>query len=104
VQCLIDGPPSFLSAEERREATVFIRKHAEVFSRSATDLGRNRWLPHRIDTGSSPPVKQPMRRHPYAHLPEIKENFQELLTAKVIKLAISPWASNVPLVEKRDGT
>jgi hypothetical protein len=104
VQCLIDGLPSFLTAEERREATVFIRQHAEVFSRSATDLGRNRWLPHRIDTGDNPPVKQPMRRHPYAHLPEIEKNVQELLTAKVIEPATSPWASNVLLVKKRDGT
>ena len=45
-----------------------------------------------------------MRRHPYAMLPEIERNVQELLAAKVIEPATSPWASNVLLVKKRDGT
>jgi hypothetical protein len=45
-----------------------------------------------------------MRQHPYAHLDEIERNVQELLAAKVIEPATSPWASNVLLVKKKDGT
>jgi predicted aspartyl protease len=104
VQCLIDDLPSCLTAEERWRASEFIRRYAHVFSKSATDLGRNRMMPHCIDTGDHPPIKQPMRRHPYAHLSEIERNVQELLASKVIEPATSPWASNVLLVKKKDGT
>jgi len=60
---------------------------SHVFSGSASDLGRNRMMPHRINTGSHPPVKQQFRRQPYAYLPEIERNVQELLAAKVIEPA-----------------
>jgi hypothetical protein len=63
-QCLTDGLSSFLTIEERRRATDFIRQYAHVLSKSATDLGRNRMQPHRTDTGDHPQVKQPMCRHP----------------------------------------
>jgi hypothetical protein len=101
---VFDNLPDCLTVEQRDKATELIRTYAHVFSKSATDLGRNRMQPHRIDTGDHSPVKQPMRRHPYAHLDEIERNVQELLAAKVIEPATSPWASNVLLVKKKDGT
>jgi len=61
-------------------------------------------MPHRINTGSHSPVKQQLRRQPYAYLPEIECNVQELLAAKVIEPAQSPWSSNVCLVRKKDGS
>jgi hypothetical protein len=104
VQCLIDDLPSCLTAEERWRASEFIRRYAHVFSKSATDLGRNRMMPNCIHTGDHPPIKQTMRRQPYAHLSEIERNVQELLTSKVIEPATSPWASDVLLVKNKDGT
>jgi predicted aspartyl protease len=104
VQCLIDDLPDYLDQQEKEKATEFIRRHVSVFPKSATDLGRNRMRPHRIDTGDHQPIKEPMRRHPYAHIPIIESNVQELLAAKVIEPAASPWASNVLLVRKKDGT
>jgi hypothetical protein len=61
-------------------------------------------LPHRINTGDYPPVRQPLRRQPYAHQAEIERNIQEMLAAKVIEPAQLPWQSNVLLVPKRDNT
>jgi hypothetical protein len=104
VQCLIDTLPSELSESQREQAAQFIRAHASVFSKSSTDLGRNSQLPHRINTGDHPPVRQPLRRQPYAHLAEIERNVQEMLAAKVIEPVASPWASNVLLVKKKDGS
>jgi RNase H-like domain found in reverse transcriptase/Reverse transcriptase (RNA-dependent DNA polymerase) len=104
VQCLIDTLPDFLTVDERRKAADLVRRYAHVFSKSATDLGRNRLLPHHTDTGKHHRVKQPLRRHPYAHVAEIERNVQELLDAKVTELASSPWASNVLLVKKKDGS
>jgi hypothetical protein len=101
---LIDDLPDYLNQQERQKATEFIRRHVSVVSKSATDLVRNRMRPHRIDTGDYQTIKEPMRRHPYAHIPIIESNVQELLAAKVIEPAASPWASNVLLVQKKDDT
>jgi hypothetical protein len=103
VQCLIDTLPSELSESQREQAAQFIRAHASVFSRSLSDMERNSQLPHRINTGDYPPVRQTLRRHPYAHLAEIERNVQELLEAKVIEPVALMWASNVLLVKKMDG-
>jgi transposase InsO family protein len=104
VQYLIDALPAELTAEQKHAATKFIEGYSHAFSKTATDLGRNRMVPHRIDTGSHPPVRQPLRRQPYAHLPEIEKNVNELLKAKVIEPAQSCYNSNVLLVRKKDGT
>jgi hypothetical protein len=102
VQCLIDALPSELSPEERKQAEELIKSYAHVFSKSATDFSRNRILPHHINTGTNPPVKEPLRRHPYAHLAEIVRNVQEMLAAKVIEPTQSARSSNVLLVRKKD--
>lgn len=61
-------------------------------------------LPHRIDTGKNAPIRQQLRRQPYAHLDEIEKSVQEMLETKVIEPANSPWAANVLLVRKADNS
>ncbi len=104
MQGLIDSLPEQLTREEKERAAAFIRSYAHAFSSSNTDLGRNRLVPHRINTGNRSPVRQPLRRQPYAHVAKIEENVQELLAAKLIEPTVSPWSSNVLLVKKKDGT
>lgn len=101
---LIDTLSDSLTVEERQKAQHLVRQYAHVISKSAIDLGRSRLQPHRIDIGNYSSIKQPIRRQPYAHLAEIESNVQEMLDAKVIEPASSPWASNVLLVKKKDGT
>jgi hypothetical protein len=104
VKCLFDALPSELTANQQQQAENFVKSYAHAFSKSATDLGRNKMLHRRINTSENPPVEQPLRRQPYAHLPEIERNVRELLAAKIIEPAQSPWSSNVLLVRKRDRT
>jgi len=63
VQCLIDALPTDVTDEQRGQASQFIRSYASLFSKSATDLGRNKLLPHRIDTGNHPPIRHALRRY-----------------------------------------
>ena len=84
VQCLIDSLPADLTDEQRDQATHFIRSYSGLFSKSAKDLCCNGVLPHRINTADHPPIRQPLRRQPYAHIAEIIKNVQEMLSAGVI--------------------
>jgi len=99
LQGVLDSLSSTLTAEQSQRASTFLLDHANVFSRSSTDLGRNSMLPHRIDTGESALIRQ-LRRQSYADLDEIENNVQEMLKDKVIEPATSPWAANVLLVKK----
>jgi len=52
IQCLLDGLPDDLTAEQRARTTAFIRSWSNVFSRSEY-IGRTRIIPHHIDTGDN---------------------------------------------------
>ena len=51
IQPVIDALPSELTAAQRQAACEFIRRHAEIFSKSEFDLGRTGIVKHTIDTG-----------------------------------------------------
>jgi len=59
---------------------------------------------HRIDTGDHRPIRQPLRRQPFQHLEVIDKQVEDMKTAGIIEPAASPWASNVVLVKKKDGS
>jgi len=68
------------------------------------DPGKSQILSHHIDTGSARPIRQPLRRFPPAHVEAISNEVDKLLAQGVIEPASSPWAANVVLVRKRDGS
>jgi hypothetical protein len=104
VQCIIDGLPSDLEPDQRREAIAFIQSHANAFSRDEFDIGRTPVLEHTIDTGDHKPIKQQLRRHPDAHLPLIDQHVEDMLKHDIIEPAASPWCSNVVLIRKSDNS
>jgi len=81
-----------------------LTRHASVFSQHDLDLGVTDVLTHQIDTGDSRPVRQPLRRHPKPHDEAIRQYIDESQQQGVIEKASSPWASNVVVVRKKDGT
>ena len=104
VEKLIDGLPDDLTDEQRTQAESLIRKHEPIFSRHEYDIGRTPWVEHRIDTGDHRPIRQPLRRHPFEHLEQIDRQVEEMARNGIVEPASSPWASNVVLVKKKDGT
>ena len=52
---------------------------ADAFSLNENDLGRTAILTHRIATNGARPVRQPLRRHPPAHLDAILEHVSNIL-------------------------
>ena len=75
-----------------------------MFSRGTFDMGRTTLVEHSIDTGQNRPIRQALRRHPRAHLDEIDRQVDELQESGFVEPAASPWASNVVLVRKKDGS
>jgi len=104
VQCIIDSLPMDLSTEQRRNAEELICDNAELLSMSEFDIGRTFMAKHHIDTGTSRPFKQPLRRHPMAHLPIIDRHVDEMVKAGVVSPTVSEWASNVVFIKKPDQT
>ena len=84
-----------LSEKQESEAIEFLRRNKDV-----TDL-----VKHVIDTGSNKPfIQQQLKRHPTGHLEIIYEHVEEMLANDIIEPSSSPWAANVVLVRKRDGS
>jgi len=68
-------------------------------------MGRTNLVEHEINTGNHPAIRQGLRRHPTAaHLDVIDEQVRELVRNDLIEPAASPWAANVLLARKKDGT
>ena len=95
-----DGVPK----QVKEELASILLKHTNVFSKGEWDLGWTNLVTHTIDTGDARPFRQPMRRYPPVHLKAIDEHLNDMLQQGVIERAASPWASNVVLAKKKDGS
>ena len=68
IRAVLQNLPAELDLDQRATAEKLIRDRPGLFSRSNYDLGRTNLVQHVIDTGMHRPFKQPLRRHPLAHL------------------------------------
>ena len=94
----------YLNDDEQDQLAELLIEFEDVFAKSEFDLGDFTDIVHDIDTGSSKPIKQRMRRTPAGFAGEEKAHLEKMLKAGVIKPSISEWASAPVLVRKRDGT
>jgi len=102
IQCIIHTLPSSLSDDERARATDLITRNADLFSTGEFDIGITHLLTARIDTGNSPPISEPLRRHPKAHLEVIDKAVEDLERAGLVEQSCSLWSSNLVIVSKAD--
>ena len=93
-----------VSASDRQRLLELLTEYSSTFSRGETDLGWTDIVTHSIDTGDSKPVRQSLRRHPPVHQEAIKQQISSMLEQGVIEPARSPWASNIVMVKKKDGS
>ena len=96
--------PTELSTKQRRQVADLLCDYKDIFSHGPYDMGRTTLVEHTIDTGSYRPIRQTLRRHPRAHLDEIDRQVEELRQNDFVEPAAGPWASNVVLVKKKDGS
>jgi len=104
VEDLISRVDSDVTGDIRERLKTILTNYSSVFSKGEYDLGWTDLVTHRIDTGNHRPVRQQLRRYPPAHLEAIDEHLDCMLKQGVIEPAASPWASNVVLAKKADGS
>src|SRR6218665_2818930 len=104
VEGLMADVPNEVPTEARERLEHMLKEYVDVFSLTEKDLGRTTVCEHRIDTADSRPVKQPLRRQPFAYGDIIDKQLGQMLQAGVIEPTKSEWAANVVLAKKKDGT
>ena len=104
IEVLVNSVDETVPADAVAALKKMLIEHKEAFSTSEYDIGLTNAITHRIDTGDAKPVRQPLRRHPPAHVEAISEHIDTMLKQGVIEPAASPWASTIVLVRKKDST
>ena len=103
-QCLINGLPKYLTAEQHARAEALIKSRSNDFCHSEYDTGRTSIVPHCIDTDDKVPYFEQLQHHSTTQLPLIDDHMENMLRYDVVELAGSPWCSNVVMVQKQGGT
>ena len=104
IEKLVDGVDDSLPESACLALCEILKERIDVFSQSEYDLGRTDIIAHQINTGDARPVRQPLRRYPPAHIEAISKHIDNMLAQGIVESAASPWASNIVLVRKKDGS
>nr|VZI35503.1 unnamed protein product [Spirometra erinaceieuropaei] len=96
--------PSLIGPVAHEQLKTLLNSFPDLFAWSTDTIGRTHLIQHTIDTGDAKPVWQPPRRIPLRYREEFNKLLDELLQAKIIQPSLSPWASPIALVPKKDGS
>ena len=104
LQPLSDNVSESLTSDQKQQVEDLLAKFQTGFVGPDGKLGRTNLVKHRIDTGDSPPIKQPFRRLPIAQREIVEKELEKMLENDVIEPSESPWSSPLVLVKKKDGS
>ena len=93
-----------VSSQEKSELKRLLSEYSDCFSKSEFDLGQTTLVKHKIETGDNHPVRQALRRQPLAYREEIDRQLGDMLKLRIVEPSASPWASNIVIVAKKDGS
>lgn len=93
-----------LDSQQVQEVESFLDRWQEALSLHDLDAGRAAKVKHRIRLTSPEPFKDRSRRIPPSMVEQVRKHLQEMLDFGVITRSESPYASNIVLVKKKDGS
>ena len=96
--------PSTLDDKQKQDFYKLLELHHEAFSLGPQERGETNLVEMEILTGDAEPVKQNMRRMPFAVRCEVARQLEAMQESGVIQPSNSPWSSPVVMVRKCDGT
>lgn len=100
----IDFSNTVLSEGQLNQLKQFLQQWEDIFSQGELDIGLTSLVKHRINLCDENPFKQRHRRIPPGMITEVRQHLRQLLDSGVIRRSYSPWASNMVLVRKKDGS
>ena len=92
-----------LADAEKESVADLLLRYQDTFSCNEWDLGVTHLTEHAIKTEGKGPVRLPPRRVPLAHADKEKQAIEDMKAKGVIRDSVSPWASPICLVSKKDG-
>jgi len=101
---MMKGLPPHLNKQQRDNVEKLLEDYADIFSQGEYDIGKTYYVEYKINTKTHHLIRQPLRQHPFKHLEEIDNQVEEMRAHGIVELAASPWASNVVVVKKKDGS
>ena len=93
-----------LDESQHLQVGNLLKEYADIFAKSKSDLGYTTLVEHTINTGNTAPIKQRPRRLPLAKKEAEKEEVKKMLDNDIIEPSVSPWASPIVMVTKKDGS
>lgn len=103
-QVPLDLSDSTLTDDEQSQLKSLVADYRDIFALSPAELGRTGLVKHSIDTGNNPPIRQRPYRVSDKQRGIIEEHVTDMLNRGIIQPSVSPWASPVVLVKKKDNT
>ena len=104
LQELLEDSCTELTPDERYRLKQLLIEFQGIFAKDKSDMGKCNLVKHKINTGTTLPIKLPPRRLPIGKRQIEREEVQSMLNQGVIQPSVSPWASPVVLVKKKDGS
>jgi hypothetical protein len=101
----LDTPDALvLTAEQRQRLLALLAKNSDRFASSSSVLGSTAPIKLHIPTTvPHPPQRPAFRRLSPVRAAEIARQVREYLASGVVRPSVSPWASPVVLIRKKDG-
>ena len=98
----LELPREKLSEDQYQQLRELLEEYSDVFALSDSELGCTNLAKHVIDTGDHRAFKQQPYRTSVVHRNTIGQMVAEMKDQGIIQPSISPWASPVVLVPKKD--
>jgi hypothetical protein len=93
-----------LTNHQQRLLNKFLEKNKDINAGSQTEIGRTNLIQHKINTGDAAPIAQTYYRTSPPKEKFLREEIAKLEEAGLVRKSISPWASPVVIVGKKDGS
>ena len=98
-----EPPCHKLKPNIKAKLEALLKEYESQFTRDQTNIGTTPLTKMSIDTGNTEPVSQ--KPYPIAmkHYQWVKDEFEKLLTAKVIRGSRSSWSAPIIVIPRGDG-
>jgi hypothetical protein len=100
---LLERSKKHLNEEQSQQLSHLLTTYQDTFSKDDIDIDKFTKIEHCIDTGTSLPTKEGLRRTPLGFEKEEEKHLQDLLDKKMIQPSSSEWAAAPVICRKKHG-